>query len=51
METAEKKEAKLKTRSSWRRSGLISRLTTGLEKRSGPRSWAGAAWSVFAKGR
>lgn len=38
METAEKKGAKSKTRSSWRRSGPISRLTTGLKKRSGPKS-------------
>lgn len=50
METAEKKGAKSKTRSSWRRSDPISRLTTGLKKRSGPRSWAEAARSVFAKG-
>lgn len=38
METAEKKDAKSKTRSSWRRAGPISRLTTGLKKRSGPKS-------------
>ncbi|VCW97840.1 unnamed protein product [Gulo gulo] len=51
METAEKKGANSKTRSSCRRSGPISRPTTGLKKRSGPRSRAGAARSVSAKRR
>lgn len=51
METAEKNEAKWKTRSSWRRSGPISSLEHRLEKEVRPQELCWSSKKCFCQGK